>query len=169
MFMTPKPLTLRKSLWRTLSADTLLLAGVCLLPWIHVAAPWLVQFNPMLLLLLAGMIVVDSHRNAFLLAVLLPIVPMLIVGVPTPWRALCMMAELVTVVAVFPWLSRQVHTPNRWLSQTVAMVAAMLLGKGIYYALKSLVVGATAVVGTPWTLQLVVVLISAGLFAALKR
>ena len=80
---------------RTAIIDAALLAAACLIPTLsHITALPLYMLNPMLLVLLAGMLAVRSRTNAFLLAVLLPVVSMLAVGMPTPLKALCMAAEM---------------------------------------------------------------------------
>ena len=82
--------------------DSVLLATACLIPTLsHITALPLYQLNPMLLVLLAGMLFVPSRANTMLLALLLPTVSMLAVGMPTPLKAVCMVAEMLTIVSLF--------------------------------------------------------------------
>ncbi|MBR3528826.1 MAG: hypothetical protein IKN84_04115, partial [Bacteroidales bacterium] len=60
----------------------------------HLLALPLYKLNPMLLALLGGLLLLKDRRTVLLLAALLPIFSMVVVGMPTPGRALCMVAEL---------------------------------------------------------------------------
>jgi hypothetical protein len=50
-----------------------------------------------------------------------------------------------------------------------AGVAAMLCGKMVYYALKAVILAPAVLVSTPWTIQLLVMIGVALLFALLQR
>ena len=154
------------SLWRTLLIDASLAGAVCLIPWLHVAAPWAVQLNPMLFLLLAGMLLVPGRKNAFLLALLLPAFSAFAVGMPTPMKAICMAAEFSTVVAVYGLTAGVNGLKNRpfW-----GMLAAMLSGKIVYYALKAILVAPAVLVGTDWWIQAASMLLWAGLFVLVSK
>ena len=106
----------------------------------------------------------------FLLAVLLPLVSMLAVGMPTPAKALCMGAELLTLVSVFTLLqSRWGFASASVAGRFTAVVAAMLCGKMVYYALKAVILAPAVLISTPWTIQLLVMVGVALLFALLQR
>lgn len=148
----------------TLLLDASLLAAACLLPaFAHLTALPLYQFNPMLLLLLAGMALVDDRRNAYLLALLLPLVSMLVTGMPTPAKALCMAAEYSVVAALYGWLSQHSR-----IGAFASVLVAMLAGKLCFYALKAAVLAPAVLIGTSLWLQLAVVLSGAALFVLLK-
>jgi hypothetical protein len=116
------------------------------------------------------MLLVNDRRNAFLLAVLLPLVSMLAVGMPTPAKALCMGAELLTLVSVFTLLqSRWGFASANVAGRFTAVVSAMLCGKMVYYALKAVILAPAVLVSTPWTIQLLVMVGVALLFALLQR
>ena len=142
-------------------ADVALVGAACMVPAVsHTLALPLYMMNPMLALLLAGMLVRRDWRNGLLLAVLMPLVSCLAVGMPAADKMVCMMAELATVAAVFGWLQR------RW-SVLPAVLVAVLAAKGVYYGLKALIVAPAVLVGTDWMVQLGAVLLWGGLFALL--
>ena len=144
-------------------ADVALVGAACMVPAVsHALALPLYMMNPMLALLLAGMLVRRDWRNGLLLAVLMPLVSCLAVGMPAADKMVCMMAELATVAAVFGWLQR------RW-SVLPAVLVAVLAAKGVYYGLKALIVAPAVLVGTDWMVQLGAVLLWGGLFAMLYK
>ena len=150
---------------RTTLIDSVLLATACLIPTLsHITALPLYQLNPMLLVLLAGMLFVPSRANTMLLALLLPTVSMLAVGMPTPLKAVCMVAEMLTIVSLFSLLQRSwaTSTPKLFAS----LLAAMLCGKITYYALKALLIAPADLISTPLALQATVTLGAALLFCA---
>ena len=156
-------LTKTEKLSKMLLTDVVLLGAVCLVPTLsHLFALPIYMMNPMLLCLLAGMLVVRDRRNAYLLAVLLPSVSMLLTGMPVPLKAICMIAELLTVVALFQLLERRAP-------MFVALVAAVLAGKVVYYGLKALLLAPAVLIGTNVWLQLGTVAVYAALFATLRR
>ena len=71
------------SLVRLVATDAAMLALACLIPAAsHLLAVPLYRLNPMLALLLAGMLLGKDWRNGLLLAVLLPSVSCLVTGMP---------------------------------------------------------------------------------------
>lgn len=155
--------TKSRSMKHVVLLDAALIAAACLLPvFSHVASFPLYQLNPMLFLLLAGMALVEERRNAYLIAVLLPVVSMLAVGMPAPAKACCMVAEYSVVVALFGLLS------ERCWSTFASILLAMLAGKICFYILKAVVMGPVVLVSTSVWLQLLVVAIGAAVFTAIK-
>lgn len=160
---TSQSTTLRQTskLARLLAVDAALLTAACLVPALsHLTALPLYHLNPMLLFLLGGMLLVQDRRNALLLAVLLPLVSMLAVGMPTPLKALCMMAELSAVVLINGRFSVQGFG---------SMLLAIIGGKVVYYLLKALLLAPAVLVSTPVLTQLIVAVAAAMLFALLSR
>ena len=154
-----------KSFWRIAAIDLLLLAAACLIPTVSHLLAWpLYYLNPMLLVLLASMLLVSDRRNAYLMAVLLPVVSMLTVGMPTPLKALCMVAEYSAIVFVS---GRLQSWCGRFVGTIGAMLVAMLCGKVVYYLLKALLLAPVVLVSTPVWLQLLVVVAAATVYAAL--
>ena len=156
-----------QSLWRIAAIDAVLLVVACGVPALSHLLAWpLYWLNPMLLVLLAGMLLVGDRRNAYLLAVLLPVVSMLAVGMPTPTKALCMVAEYSTVVFV----SGRLQAWNGQFAGTFgAMLLAMLGGKAVYYLLKAVLLAPVVLVSTPVWMQLAVVVVAAAIYATLMK
>ena len=86
----------KKNVARVALIDAVLVGAACLIPTLsHLTALPLYRLNPMMLVLLGGMAAVRdpesgliSSRNALLLAVMLPVVSMLAVGMPAPANSL---------------------------------------------------------------------------------
>ena len=73
-----------KGVARYVILDVAVVAVACLIPTVsHLTALPLYMLNPMLALLLAGMLLGRDWRNALVLAVLMPLVSCLVVGMPT--------------------------------------------------------------------------------------
>lgn len=143
--------------------DTALVTMACLIPAAsHLFAVPLYTANPMLALLLAGILFGKDWRNALLLAVLMPLVSCLLTGMPAAGKMVCMVAELATVATMFGWLSR------KW-NVLPAVLVSVLAAKGVYYAMKAVVLAPAVLVGTEWWMQLAAVLLWGGLFAMLYK
>lgn len=143
--------------------DTVLVTLACLVPAAsHLFAVPLYVANPMLALLLAGMLFGRDWRNALVLAVLMPLVSCLLTGMPAAGKMVCMMAELATVATMFGVLSR------RW-KVLPAVLVSVLAAKGVYYGLKAMVLAPAVLVGTEWWMQLAAVVLWSGLFAMLYK
>ena len=151
------------SVVRLAALDVVLLGITCLLPAVsHVLALPLYMLNPMLAVLLTGILVGRDWRNALVLAVLLPLVSCLVTGMPAAPKMFCMMAELATVAGLFQVLSR------RW-AVLPAVRVSVLAAKGVYYALKAVIIAPAVLVGTAWWMQLGAVVVWCGLFAMLYK
>ena len=151
------------SMVRLAALDAVLLTLVCLIPAAsHLLAVPLYMLNPMLALLLVGVLLGKDWRNALVLAVLLPLVSCLLAGMPTAPKMVCMMAELATVAGLFHLLS------HRW-TVLPAVLVAIVAGKVVYYALKAIILAPATLVGTEWWMQLGTVIVWGGLFAMLYR
>lgn len=151
------------SVLRTIAIDVLLLSLICAIPMLsHLVAFPLYKLNPMTLCLLAGMLLVNDRRNAYLLALLLPLVSLLVSGMPTPLKCVCIIAELSTIVAVFQLAEKR-------MGSFVSIMCAMMSGKVIYYVLKALIVSPTVLFSTNVCLQLVLLLAMALLFGVIRK
>ena len=144
-----------KSVVRVAMFDALILGVICAVPTLsHVLALPLYKMNPMLLCLLVGMLLVKDRRNAYLLALLMPTVSMMVSGMPVLMKALCMTGELLTIVGVMQLMENgKRKTENVFLR----VLLAILAGKVVYYALKALVIAPVVLIETDVWLQLVVV------------
>lgn len=143
--------------------DTVLVAMACLVPAAsHLFAVPLYAANPMLALLLAGLLLTKDWRNALVLAVLMPLASGLLTGMPAMPKMVCMMAELATVATLFGWLQR------RW-SALPAVLVSVLAAKAVYYGLKAVIIAPAVLVGTAWWMQLAAVVLWGGLFAMVYK
>ena len=144
--------------------DTLLVGAACLIPAAsHLFAVPLYMLNPMLALLLTGVLLSRDCRNALVLAVLMPLVSSLLTGMPAVPKMVCMMAELATVAGLL------FHLLNfRW-NIYVSVFMAMVIGKVVYYAMKTLILAPEVLVSTVWWVQLLTVVLWGGLFAMLYK
>lgn len=160
-----------KTIGRYAVLDVSLLAAACLIPALsHLTALPLYMLNPMLALLLVGMLIGRDWRNALALAVLMPLASSLIVGMPTAPKMVCMMAELATVAVLFHLIMGfEARKPKFNLGVFPAVFLAVVSGKLVYYALKALILAPAVLVGTEWTVQLLAVMLWGGLFALLYR
>ncbi len=143
--------------------DVILLTAACLIPTVsHLLAVPLYKLNPMLALLLMGILLGRDWRNALLLAVLMPFTSYLLVGMPTAPKMFCMMAELATVVGVFSSTSRH------W-NVMVSIITAIMAGKCVYYLLKACTIAPAVLVDTAWWIQLGVVILWGVLFGMIYK
>jgi hypothetical protein len=150
-------------LMRLALTDMALLGVACLVPSVsHLLALPLYMLNPMLALLLVGLLIGRDWRNAMVLAVLMPLVSCLVTGMPAAPKMVCMMAELATVATMFGWLQR------KW-AVLPAVLTAVLAGKAVYYALKAVVIAPAVLVGTAWWMQLGAVVLWCGLFTLVYK
>lgn len=165
-----------EQLTHTLFKDALILAAICIVPAVsHIIAFPLYKLNPMLFFLLLSMLLVRDRRNAFLMAVLIPTVSMLVTGMPAPMKGLCMIAELLTVVGTYQFLYHKlvvnlsnqlvVSRSNR-LVVSRSIFVSILAGKMVFYALKALLVESGGhLIGTAIWLQMAVMVVFSLLFA----
>lgn len=143
--------------------DAVLLAFICAVPALsHVFAIPFYKLNPMAMCLLAGMLLVRWKGNGYLLAVLLPVVSMLVSGMPVPAVCVCMVTELLTVVGVYDLLERRAGA-------FVSILAALLSGKVVFYALKAVLVAPAVLIGTNVWLQLTMVAVLSFVFWMVRR
>ena len=163
--MTTALASLRKH-GNVLLLDFLLLAAIYLLPSIsHLLALPLYQLEPMRLALLVALLF-SSRLNAYVIAFTLPLASAWISGHPEPLKAVLMGIELSVLVATYGWFARRLSLPA-----FAALAAAIVAGKGVYYALKSLALQAGwlegSLVSTPWQSQLVLAIGTALVFGAI--
>ena len=153
-----------------LTIDALVVAMGCFIPTAsHLLSFPLYKLNPMLAILLAGMLMGtrmfeerNNLYNALLLAVLMPIVSCWLTGMPAVSKMACMLVELAIVVGLFAWLS------HRW-GVFPAILTAIFVGKVIYYVLKYVILDPVVLVETEWWLQLSMMIVWGGLFSLLYK
>lgn len=152
-----------RTMSRFAALDMILVGAACLIPAMsHLFAAPLYVLNPMLALLLVGILLGRDWRNALVLAVLMPLVSCLLAGMPAAPKMVCMVAELLTVAGLFHLLSQ------RW-NVALSVFFAILAGKAVYYALKMLILAPAVLVSTEWWMQLGTIVVWGGLFAMLYK
>ena len=152
-----------RTVGRTLIIDAMLLCAICIVPTLsHLLSLPFYMLNPMTLCLLAGMLLVTDTRNAFMLAVLLPVVSMLISGMPAPLKCVCMIVELLTITGVYQL------TYKRYGS-FLSILGAMICGKVVFYILKMLLISPAVLIGTSIWIQLIVTVVFAVLFNRIHK
>ncbi len=152
-----------EKLSKIILVDIVLLVTICLVPALsHLFALPLYKLNPMLLSLLAGMLLVRDRRNAYLLAILLPLCSMLTTGMPVPLKAACMIPEMLAVVALFQIFERR-------MPMFVALFVAIVLGKVVFYGMKALLIAPLVLIETDIWLQLGITIVYAIAFTFLRK
>ncbi|MBO4752640.1 MAG: hypothetical protein J5526_07875 [Bacteroidales bacterium] len=155
----------QRSLVRAGLIDAALLVAACLIPAMsHLLALPLYMLNPMLMVVVAGMLLVNSRWNAYLLALVVPFVTCLVAGMPTPLGALCMVCEYAAVVTVFGLMARR-NSGFWWVFGSI--LTAVLAGKVVYYLAKWILLRPEQLIGTSLVWQTVSVLAIAAVFALL--
>ena len=143
---------------RAVLLDAACIAAACLIPALsHLTALPLYRLDPMLWIVAAALVATSRHRlslaNLVGVAVLMPFAASLLVGMPSLAKALCMSAELVAFAVVArALLWRAANAPRRML----AVLAAVVASKAVYYGLKALILAPAALVGVPVAVQAVV-------------
>lgn len=155
----------QRNLVRAGLIDAALLAAACLIPAVsHLLALPLYRLNPMLMVLAAGMLLVNNRLNSYILSLVVPFFTCMVAGMPTPLGALCMVCEYATVVTVF---NLTVQRGSGFWRIFGSILAAVVAGKAIYYLAKWLIVRPDNLIGTSPVWQAVSVLAISVVFALL--
>ncbi|MCR4659055.1 MAG: hypothetical protein K5650_02030 [Bacteroidales bacterium] len=153
----------RDSALRDGAMVALLTGTACLIPALsHLIALPLSALNPMLLLLVTGVALIRDRRFGYALAIAMPLLACLITGMPTPLKAVCMVAEFSTVVLLLTLLG------SRWSAAPTAVVS-IIGGKVVYYAIKAAILSPAVLVGTPWGWQAISIFLSCAVFCILSN
>ena len=148
--------------------DIVALAFIYFVPTIsHYLSVPLYLIEPMRLMLVLAM-VHTSRRNAYIIALTLPVFSFLISGHPVALKAVIMTIELVLNVWLFYAISK------KWSNTFGVMLLSIVISKLGYYLLKfgliSMAVFDSELISTPLYLQLITsVVFSAYLFFLFKR
>jgi hypothetical protein len=123
--------------------------------------------EPMRIMLILAM-VHTSKRNAFLIALTLPLFSFLISSHPNIFKGLIMTAELVLNVWLFFEISKQVS------NQFVSMISAIVISKLVYYLMKfgliSFAILESGLISTPIYLQVITSIFFSGyVYIVLRR
>ena len=146
--------------------DIIALSVIYLVPvFSHLFAVPIYYAEPMRFMLVLS-IMFTSKRNAFIIAVTMPLFSMMVSGHPIFYKALIMSGELLLNVFIYFFLVEKIK--NKFSS----MAISILFSKVAYYGLKILLINLALISGdliaTPIIFQLGVVLIFSALFI-LKR
>lgn len=90
----------------------------------------LYKFEPMRCVLLLNMLLTNERRNAFIMAVTLPLFSFIVGSHPVLIKALLMAFELSANVCLFDILTRRIKNDG------LVMFISILLSKGLYYLVK---------------------------------
>jgi hypothetical protein len=148
--------------------DVILLAALYLLPsFSHLTALPLYKLEPMRIALLIALLF--THRaNAYIIALTIPLASSAITGHPEPLKALLMCIEYSLLVAAYAHFVRMPRIPV-----FAALLAGILLGKLVYYAMKlvALDLGLLSgqLVSTPVQNQLLLALVTAAVFGLVEH
>ena len=148
--------------------DVVLLMALYLLPsFSHLTALPLYQLEPMRIALIVALLF--THRaNAYLIAFTIPLASAWITGHPPPLKAVLMGIEFTILVATYAHLVRKDRIPA-----FVALIAGILLGKVVYYAMKYVVLGmgwlGGSLVSTPVQTQVILALGTAAVFGLIEH
>lgn len=152
----------KQSLLNVVLIDSAIVLLACMVPAMsHLSALPLYQFNPMLWMMLLSMLLVHDRRNAFVMALLLPMVSCMVSGMPSLDKAICMVAELEVVAVMVAYVASR---KSGW-SLFGLTVAAVVAGKLVYYAAKALLISSVSLIGTPVAVQLLAAVAASALFA----
>ena len=147
---------------KVLIGDALLLSAACLIPAMcHLTALPINQLDPMRWLLLGGLLLGNRNRcmtaNGLLMAVALPLVSCLIVGMPTLAKALLMVVELGVNVTLLSFFMDSFGRSRKAIFG--AMALAIVGAKIVYYWLKSLMLASGLLAGTLFSTSVVLQLV----------
>ena len=160
-------LSISKLNTRSIVLDILALAFIYFVPTIsHLLNVPLYLVEPMRIMLILA-IAHTKKKNAYLIALTLPLFSFLISGHPNIFKAVIMTMELLLNVWLFYELTKRTN-------QFVAMLSSIILSKIFYYLLKfgliSFAVLQTDLISTPIYLQVITSLVFSGyLFFIIRR
>lgn len=160
-------LSLSKLNTRSIVLDIFALAFIYFVPTIsHLLNVPLYLVEPMRIMLILA-IVHTTKKNAYIIALTLPLFSFLISSHPNIFKVLLITAELILNVWLFFELTKRTN-------QFVAMLTSILLSKVFYYLIKfaliSFAVLQTGLISTPIYLQLITSVVFSGyLFFIIRR
>ncbi len=149
---------------RLVGIDILLISMAYILPAVsHLFAFPLYKADPMRIIVLSGLLLTANRKNAYLLAVTVPLFSFFATGHPVLPKNLLIMAELLVNIALFSWFS------NRMKSVFASMLTAIVCSKLLYYGLKWILVSTALLdmsfVSTGIVSQLLVSVVISAVFA----
>jgi hypothetical protein len=164
--MTAAMATLRRHR-SVLLIDVVLLVALYLVPSLsHATALPVYMLEPMRIALIIALLF-TNRANTYFIAVTIPLASVLITGHPEPLKAVLMCIEFSVLVAAYGFLAQRLRIPA-----FAALTAAILLGKVVYYSMKSVALGAGwlsgSLISTPLKTQLVLAVGTAAVFGLIQ-
>ncbi|MBN2173611.1 MAG: hypothetical protein JW731_05745 [Bacteroidales bacterium] len=153
---------------RSIVIDIFALSFIYLIPtFSHLLSIPLYLVEPMRIMLILA-IAHTNKRNAYLLALTLPLFSFVVSAHPNIFKAMIMTVELLFNVWLFYYLTQKVR------NQFVAMIGSIILSKVLYYLLKfiliSLLILDTGLLATPIYIQVITTLVFSGyIFMIFRR
>ncbi|HEY9114331.1 MAG TPA: hypothetical protein VIN10_06495 [Bacteroidales bacterium] len=153
---------------KSLGLDFIALAIIYFIPALtHLFSFPLYYIEPMRIMVILA-IAHTTKRNAYLLALTLPLFSLLVSGHPVFYKSLLMSVELSLNVFLFYQISKKVE------NQFFSMLVSVILSKTIYYVLKFALISFTILnfdlISTPLLIQLfIAVAVSAYVFIVVYR
>lgn len=143
--------------------DVIFLMLMYLIPTLSHLTSWpLYMFEPMRCVLLLNLLVLGNKKNAYLMAITLPLFSYFVGSHPVLVKSLIMTIELVMNIWLFDMFTRKVA------NCMLAMLLSILVSKALYYSLKYVSISFgllnTDIVDTNIFIQLMVALIISMLF-----
>ena len=164
--MTAALATLQKHR-NVLLIDVALLGALYLVPsFSHLTALPLYMLEPMRVALIVALLF-TNRANTYFIALTLPLVSSMLTGHPEPVKAVLMGIEFSMLVASYGFLAQRARIPA-----FASLTAAILLGKLVYYSMKSVALSAGWLTGnlisTPLQTQLVLAVGTAAVFGLVE-
>ena len=136
-------------------SDVLILAFVYLIPtFSHLLAFPLYLLDPMRIMVLGNVIFLADKRNAYFLALSLPLFSYFIGGHPIIIKSLLIVMELIANIAILSWLESKLG------KNFFSIFSSIVVSKCLYYALKYLLITIglldATIVATDFKWQLIV-------------
>lgn len=126
---------IKTNLLRVVLVDSSILLLMLFLPAIsHLMAFPLYKFEPMRIMVLLGFLLSANKKNAYLLALMLPLFSFAVSGHPVMAKAILMMCELGINVLFFSIMM------NKRVNTFIAMFLSIVLSKLVYYFIKFLLI-----------------------------
>jgi len=120
---------------RIVFIDTILVSFVLIMPIVvHTLGISARFIEPMRLSLFTSVLLVSDRKNAYVLAIILPILSMCVIGMPVWYKAVLMSVELCANVFLY-------YRMCRWRVNTfLAVLISIIASKALYYFLKYILI-----------------------------
>lgn len=159
---------LSKDVRRIVVLDVIAIGIMYLVPTLsHLVSLPLYKFEPMRIVLLANFLLLTDKRNAYIMAITLPLFSFAVGNHPVLLKAVLMGAELALNIFLFTQLSKKIRNNG------VSMFLSIVLSKIAYYAVKFTLIftgiWATNMIGTELIWQVVIAIVLSLLFMRFSK